>query len=40
MKAGAVGNHEFDFGPDFMNNYLKKMNNDILAANLIDTAQQ
>jgi 2',3'-cyclic-nucleotide 2'-phosphodiesterase (5'-nucleotidase family) len=37
--GSAVGNHEFDFGPDFLNFYLDKVQQNILDANLIDTSK-
>jgi 2',3'-cyclic-nucleotide 2'-phosphodiesterase (5'-nucleotidase family) len=38
-KASAVGNHEFDFGLEFLHSYLSKVNHDILSANFIDKAK-
>lgn len=35
--ASAPGNHEFDFGPVFLQNFLTKLNNKILSANLVDS---
>jgi len=39
IDGGAVGNHEFDFGPEFLDNYISNLNNNLLNANLIDTSK-
>lgn len=35
-SASTVGNHEFDFSFQFLQNYLKHLNNKVLSANLVD----
>lgn len=39
MSASSIGNHEFDFDQAFLTNYLKKLNNSILSANLVDSSK-
>ena len=34
LAGSSIGNHEFDFGPEFLFNYLKKKESPALAANL------
>ena len=34
LQAQAIGNHEFDFGPDFLNPYYEEKEGKVLAANL------
>lgn len=34
LEAQAIGNHEFDFGPDFLNPYYESKEGAVLAANL------
>lgn len=34
LSTSSIGNHEFDFGPDFLDNYLEKKDAPSLAANL------
>ena len=34
LNANAIGNHEFDFGKDFLFKYLKAKDNINLAANI------
>ena len=34
LNGSSIGNHEFDFGFDFLQNYLKNKNSPALAANL------
>lgn len=36
LTAGAIGNHEFDFGPAFLQNYMRKRKAPFLAANVFD----
>lgn len=40
VAATAMGNHEFDFGPDFLNQYLKNSVSHFIAANLYSEADQ
>lgn len=37
LGSSAVGNHEFDFGQQFLNDYLEGLHNKILSANLVDS---
>ena len=34
LQGQAIGNHEFDFGPDFLNPYYETKESPVLAANL------
>lgn len=34
LNASAIGNHEFDFGPEFLFPFMKAKDGPILAANL------
>ena len=34
LAGSSIGNHEFDFGPDFLYNYLEKKDSPALAANV------
>jgi 5'-nucleotidase/UDP-sugar diphosphatase len=38
--GSAVGNHEFDFGPEFLDYYIDKLEQNILSANIIDTSKE
>jgi 2',3'-cyclic-nucleotide 2'-phosphodiesterase (5'-nucleotidase family) len=38
--GSAVGNHEFDFGPEFLDDYIDKLEQNILSANIIDTSKE
>jgi 2',3'-cyclic-nucleotide 2'-phosphodiesterase (5'-nucleotidase family) len=40
VATTALGNHEFDFGPDFLNQYLKNSVSQFMAANLYSEADQ
>lgn len=40
IATSAVGNHEFDFGQEYLKNYLSKLRHNVLSANLIDSSYQ